>query len=152
MKNIEGKDINLFIVGDPAYPLLDWLIKAYPNSPRLTPQQQSFNVYLSSVRVGVEMTFGLLKSRWRILLKRSDFHFSFAPTMIATCCGLHNFCQREGDYANNSWLEEGRDHANNYPQPNQPADPQCSSDGSSVREALTTYMATHFPLRTGHLH
>ncbi|XP_038152648.1 protein ALP1-like [Cyprinodon tularosa] len=152
VKNIEGKDINLFIVGDPAYPLLDWLIKAYPNSPRLTPQQQSFNVYLSSVRVGVEMTFGLLKSRWRILLKRSDFHFSFAPTMIATCCGLHNFCQREGDYANNSWLEEGRDHANNYPQPNQPADPQCSSDGTSVREALTTYMATHFPLRTGHLH
>uniref|UniRef100_A0A667WS05 DDE Tnp4 domain-containing protein n=1 Tax=Myripristis murdjan TaxID=586833 RepID=A0A667WS05_9TELE len=120
VKNIEGKDINLFIVGDPAYPLLDWLIKGYPNSPRLTPQQESFNVYLSSVRVGVEMAFGLLKSRWRVLLKRSDFHFSFAPTMIATCCVLHNFCQKERDYANSSWLEEGRDRANNYPQPNQP--------------------------------
>ncbi|KAK7925645.1 hypothetical protein WMY93_007955 [Mugilogobius chulae] len=120
MKTIGGHDVNLLIVGDPAYPLLDWLIKGYANSPHLTPQQDSFNTYLSSVRVGVEMTFGLLKSRRRVLLKRSDFHFSFAPTMIATCCALHNFCQKELDHANSSWLEEVTDRLNNFPQPNQP--------------------------------
>lgn len=60
----------------PCLPLLDWLMKGYPNSHCLTPQQESFNIYFSSVRVGVEMTFRLLKSRWRVLLKRSDFHFS----------------------------------------------------------------------------
>lgn len=118
MKNIEGEEINLLIVGDPAYPLLDWLIKGYTNSPCLTPEQESFNVYLSSVRVGVEMTFGMLKSRWRVLLKRSDFHFTFAPTMIATCCALT--VQKERDYNNNNWLEEACDHTTNYPQPNQP--------------------------------
>ena len=94
MKNIEGEEVRLLVVGDPAYPLLDWLIKGYTNSLNLTPEQESFSVYLSSLRVGVEMAFGKLKSRWRVLLKRSDFHFSFAPTIFATCCALHNFCEK----------------------------------------------------------
>ncbi|KAL6490174.1 hypothetical protein MHYP_G00005190 [Metynnis hypsauchen] len=105
VKNIEGEEVQLLVVGDPAYPLLDWLIKGYTNSPNLTPEQESFNVYLSSLRVGVEMAFGKLKSRWRVLLKRSDFHFSFAPTMIATCCALHNFCEKQKDAISTNWLE-----------------------------------------------
>ncbi|KAL6455329.1 hypothetical protein MHYP_G00362230 [Metynnis hypsauchen] len=105
VKNIEGEEVRLLVVGDPAYPLLDWLIKGYTNSPNLTPEQESFNVYLSSLRVGVEMAFGKLKSRWRVLLKRSDFHFSFAPTMIATCCALHNFCEKQKDAISTNWLE-----------------------------------------------
>uniref|UniRef100_A0A3P9HXL1 DDE Tnp4 domain-containing protein n=1 Tax=Oryzias latipes TaxID=8090 RepID=A0A3P9HXL1_ORYLA len=96
---------DLLIVGDPAYSLLDWLIKGYSNSPRLTPEQESFNPYLSSVRVGVEMTFGSLKSRWKVLLKRSHFLFTFMPTMIATCCALHNFFQKKRDHASSSLLK-----------------------------------------------
>ncbi|XP_062386837.1 uncharacterized protein LOC134075340 [Sardina pilchardus] len=100
VRNIEGEDVRLFIVGDPAYPLLDWLMKGYMTSPQLTQEQMSFNVYLSALRVGVENTFGILKARWRVLLKRSDFHFTFTPTIIATCCALHNFCQQQHDNAN----------------------------------------------------
>ncbi|KAL7868727.1 hypothetical protein SRHO_G00101110, partial [Serrasalmus rhombeus] len=50
VKNIEGEEVRLLVVGDPAYPSVDWLIKGYTNSPNVTPEQESFNVYLSSLR------------------------------------------------------------------------------------------------------
>ena len=49
------------ILGDPAYPLLPWLMKGYVGS--LAQEQESFNVYLSSSRMVVERAFGRLKSR-----------------------------------------------------------------------------------------
>ncbi|KAL7385296.1 hypothetical protein ABVT39_018766 [Epinephelus coioides] len=139
--NIEGEDVQLQIIGDPAYPLLDWLIKGYLTSPNLTPEQESFNVYLSSARVGVEMAFGLIKSWWRVLQKRSEFHFTFAPKMIATYCALHNYCQKKNDVGNNNWLE-GIDPVI-YPQPNQPVHRGFGANDSRARYALTRYMARH---------
>ncbi|XP_063061699.1 uncharacterized protein LOC134454557 [Engraulis encrasicolus] len=140
-RNIDGVDVRLQIVGDPAYPQLSWLMKGHQTSPNLTPQQESFNIYLSAVRVGVEQSFGLLKARFRVLAKRSDFHFTFAPTMIAACCGLHNFCQREGDRCNPNWLEEGIQ----YVQPAETRNVEVAD--TSARDALTAYMARRFPLR-----
>lgn len=58
------------VVGDPAYLLRDWCMIGRMCVPLDQPEQESFNVYLSSLRVGVEMAFGKLKSRWRVLLKK----------------------------------------------------------------------------------
>ena len=52
---------------------------------------------LSSARVTVERAFGVLKGRWRILLKRIDNRFINIPEVILTCCILHNFCQEAGE-------------------------------------------------------
>lgn len=52
---------------------------------------------LSSARVTVEQAFGVLKGRWRILLKRMDNRFINIPEVIHTCCILHNFCQEAGE-------------------------------------------------------
>ncbi|TNN62771.1 hypothetical protein EYF80_026997 [Liparis tanakae] len=51
-------------------------------------------------RTTVEIAFGRLKSRWRVLMKRSDFHYLFTPKVIATCCALHNFCENEKEVVN----------------------------------------------------
>ncbi|KAJ8273847.1 hypothetical protein GJAV_G00106160 [Gymnothorax javanicus] len=147
-QDINGTSVRLFLLGDPAYPLMDWLIKGYMRSPSLTAEQESFNVYLSSARTTVEIAFGRLKSCWRVLLKRSDFHFTFTPHIIATCCALHNFCEGEKESVNPTWAEEAASLERHLPQPGARSynATDCSS-GQEIRRALTEYMEANFPLR-----
>ena len=122
-----------------------WLMKGYIHSQALTPQKESFNTYLSSARTGVEIAFGRLKSWWRVLLKQSDFHFTFTPYVVGTWCALHNFCEREKDGIK-PYLDGGLQvwkgqqqglRAHMTPDPG----------GKAVRQALTTYLAANFLLQ-----
>ena len=56
-------DIPLLIIGDPAYPLLEWLMKPYSDTGRLTRSQLNFNYNLSWARNVVEKAFWCLKAR-----------------------------------------------------------------------------------------
>ena len=60
--------VPLIILGDPAYPLLPWLIKPYIENSSSTPEEHTFNYRQSRARMVVENAFGLLKGRWRCLL------------------------------------------------------------------------------------
>ena len=71
-QKIAGNDIPLVILGDPAYLLLQWLMKAFPNNEKLITPAKTFNYQLSKARVVVEHWYGRLKERWRCLLKRLD--------------------------------------------------------------------------------
>ena len=53
-ETICGEDIPLLVLGDPAYPLLSWLMKAFPDNGSLSCQQKTFNYSLSRARVVVE--------------------------------------------------------------------------------------------------
>lgn len=90
--SLSNVDIPYIILGDPAYPLLPWLLKNYPGSG-LTAEKQAFNEHMNSGRIRVEMSFGKLKCRFRILCKRSEVSYKFMPKVVAACCVLHNLIE-----------------------------------------------------------
>ncbi|XP_036329886.1 protein ALP1-like [Rhagoletis pomonella] len=104
-KLINGVETPLFLIGDPAYPLLPWLIKPYTGS--LNAAEESFNCHLSSARIVVENAFGRLKGRWRCLTKRIDVNPTFVPQVVLACAILHNFVEQQKE----SYLEIGNDVA-----------------------------------------
>ena len=62
----------VLLAGDSAYPLMNWLLKPFADRGRLTPEQRKFNLKFSALRCVVERIFGMLKSRWRIMLKKIE--------------------------------------------------------------------------------
>ena len=129
--HVNVHDIGPYLLGDSAYPLSPWLMKPYPEGTR-DPREIAFNKELSSARVKVECAFGVLKSRWRILLKRFDSGISFAVRNAVACAVLHNICIRSGD----EWEdEEGDDDCD----PGGPP-PNVIRDGDNIREILKEYL------------
>ncbi|KAK9743659.1 DDE superfamily endonuclease [Popillia japonica] len=61
------------ILGDSAYPLREYLLTPYRDYGNLNNREQNFNKKLSGTRVLIENAFGLLKSRFRQLM-RVDWH------------------------------------------------------------------------------
>ncbi|XP_064643021.1 uncharacterized protein LOC135497207 [Lineus longissimus] len=100
---IANHNVPLLIIGDPAYPLLPWLMKPFAHRGHLTAAQNRFNYRLSRARMTIENTFGRLKSRWRCLLKKSDFQLENVHHIVTACCVLHNVCEIHNERFNPNW-------------------------------------------------
>ena len=82
-----------YIVADRGYPLLSWCITPYKMGPMgvaLTTEEVWFNRKHSSTRMSVERGFGILKSRFKEIGGKSSLKLDFMPTVVHTCCVLHN--------------------------------------------------------------
>ncbi|XP_071092733.1 uncharacterized protein [Haliotis cracherodii] len=74
-------------------PVKPWLMKPYTHIANMSISQKTFNYRLSRARMTIENTFGRLKGRWRLLLKRMDVGVDFASNVVTTCVILHNLCE-----------------------------------------------------------
>ena len=83
-RSIDGFNVRPLILSDSAYPSTMWQIKPFPFRQNLPQHQKVFNKHLSSARVTVERAFGVLKGRFRILMKRMDVNLDNVVKTIKT--------------------------------------------------------------------
>ena len=99
--------LQMFIIGDSAYPLQQWLmVPVKRQGPQLTQQQTVYNDVLARTRKVVERAFRLLKCRWRRLQLMDLNVIEDYPRMITASCVLHNIC-RISDTDDVDYLDDG---------------------------------------------
>lgn len=101
------------ILGDGAYPISEWMMTPYREVGELSASELNFNYKLSKSRVIIENAFGLLKERFRQLV-RLDFHeVDSMAKFVISCCVLHNLCIYAKDPFDETVVELERDEQRN---------------------------------------
>jgi hypothetical protein len=90
----DSEPIPIFLLGDPAYPLLpySYLMKEYPGGGG-NQQEQYFGYRLCSARNVIECSFERLKAHWARLRRCMDINIQDLPHVIYACFVLHNYCE-----------------------------------------------------------
>ena len=63
---IESLPIGKYVVGDNAYVCTEHLLTPFPGDQKREPWNDTYNFYLSQLRIRIEMTFGGFVNKWRI--------------------------------------------------------------------------------------
>lgn len=82
-----------FVTADSGYALRPWCLTPIQNPEEGTPEQ-SFNQIFKRARCTIERCNGVLKARFRCLLKDRVLHYvpTKAKKIINACSCLHNMC------------------------------------------------------------
>jgi hypothetical protein len=100
--NEQGSSFSLpvYILGDSGYHNSFNIVTTYDTADCENPDIKRFNKKLSSIRYLIEKSFGILKCRFRVLLKAMELGTQSThkiPMFVSALCILHNFLIDEGD-------------------------------------------------------
>eukprot|EP00743_Colponemidia_sp_Colp-15_P006483 GILK01006978.1.p1 GENE.GILK01006978.1~~GILK01006978.1.p1 ORF type:complete len:451 (-),score=22.95 GILK01006978.1:120-1472(-) len=124
--------IGWYILGDSAYPQRTYTCTPFKDYGNLSPRHKQFNYRHSSTRIVVEHTFGILKQRFRVLLKGVESSdVEFVSHIVTSCCVLHNMCSQLSDELPEQYVsdvDEGGDSTHDDPDDSDGLEDAESSD------------------------
>lgn len=101
---VEKLPVGKYIIGDNAYTCTEHLLTPFAGSHREDPKKDSYNFFVSQLRIRVEMTFGRFVNKWRIFKRSLHIRLKNVGKVFICATRLHNFCMDEADKDNWSVL------------------------------------------------
>jgi hypothetical protein len=92
---IDSLPLGRYVIGDNAYVCNEHMLTPFPGVQRLQPRNDSYNFYLSQLRIRIEMTFGRFMNRWRFFQRPVQLKLKNTGRVFMCAARLHNFCEDE---------------------------------------------------------
>lgn len=134
--------IPAFVIGDPAYPLMPYVMKKYAAGGS-NHQEQYFGYRLCSARNVVECSFGRLKARFACLKRAMDINLDELRFVIYACFVVHNFYELNNECISEDRVRSSLNYDNLFqPEtvPNRYVTDCNETEGKRVRRVLAKYL------------
>ncbi|XP_055616627.1 putative nuclease HARBI1 isoform X2 [Toxorhynchites rutilus septentrionalis] len=117
LKGLPGREdivVPYVIVGDAAFPLMENLMRPFPQRRVVDNYRNKvFNCRLSRARQTVECAFGILSSRFRIFLRPFEMKGETVNKIVMASCVLHNYLRTK---SNTRTMDEEYENLPNFQQ------------------------------------
>jgi DDE superfamily endonuclease len=89
---IENLPSGMYVIGDIAYVCYEHLLTPYSGPQKHQEKKDAYNFVLSKLCIQIEMAFGMLTNKWRILKQPLQVKLKNVGKLFLCITRLHNYC------------------------------------------------------------